>query len=154
MKHSLQFNKKTTRGVRGVSIIISYVLLILLSVSMAGLVYTFLQYRARLPAEIKCPEGTAVYLYNFTCDNFNLTIKNNGLFNISGINVKSYNSSLCNQTGDIDLIIAPNEINSAIVGGCINLKKIDILPFRKEQKGARVQRIYCNDARIITEVNC
>ncbi len=142
----------------GVSIIVSYVLLILLSITMAAVVYTFMKYKARLPTEIKCPEGVSIYLYNYSCNGeVNITIKNNGFFNISGINVKLYkNVQICNQTGDIDLIIVPNEIGEISIskGSCSNVSRVDILPFRKEIRGVKTSRIYCKDARIVQEINC
>ncbi|MEM4318602.1 MAG: hypothetical protein QW244_02165 [Candidatus Pacearchaeota archaeon] len=143
MRHLFLSNKQ------GISEIVSYVLLIMLSVSLAAMVYTFLQYRAKFPEEIKCPEGVSIYVYNLSCQDLNLILKNNGLFNISGVSIFSYNASgLCNQTlKDFSLTLAPGEIYQSSFGYCAALTKIEILPYRKE-KG---KKIFCSSAKLSQE---
>jgi hypothetical protein len=141
---------------KGISVIVSYVLLITLSVAMAGLVYTVIRYKASLPEEIKCPEGTSIFIYNYSCTaqplQLNLTIKNNGFFNVSGVNVRIFNAtSICNANFTFSPPLAPSAINIlTIPHQCTSPSRISILPFRD----VRNKRIYCSDAVIETNITC
>ena len=150
---------------RAVSLLVSYVLLILLTVSLAGLIYGFLQYRAKLPEKIECPEGVSVYVINFSCNTQNnkitFWIKNNGLWNISGINVKVYASTgVCNGPQEIEKVFGPGDLlNGDIqINGC-NPNKLEILPYiitKPEGKGPAIKgkKVYCSKARIKVDVSC
>jgi len=140
---------------KGISVIVSYVLLITLSVAMAGLVYTVIRYKASLPEEIKCPEGTSILIYNYSCSaqQLNLTIKNNGFFNVSGVNVRIFNAtSVCtNSISQFSLPLAPSAINILTISyQCTSPSRISILPFRD----VRNKRVYCSDAVIETNITC
>lgn len=150
----------------GVSLLISYVLLIMLTVSLAGLVYTFIQYKTKLPDKLKCPEGVSVFLYNFSCSDFSsfdVILKNNGLFSIDGVNLKFYNSSICfsedyfnfevSETSQISL--APSEIGLIKINeDCIGVNEIEILPFIIEKKGKEERIVYCSEADVKIKVSC
>ncbi|MEM1535219.1 MAG: hypothetical protein QXE64_01340 [Candidatus Pacearchaeota archaeon] len=152
MKLLFQGNKKKEKkdkgDKRGVSLIVSYVLLILLSVSLGGLVYTFLQYKTRMPQEIRCPEGVSVWLENYTknSDGINFTLKNIGLFNISGINIVGFNASgICNQT-TLALLTQLSPSNEILYEfRCPSITQIKILPYRTDEKG---KKIICSEALI------
>jgi archaellum component FlaF (FlaF/FlaG flagellin family) len=144
---------------KGISVIVSYVLLITLSVAMAGLVYTVIRYKASLPEEIKCPEGTSIFIYNYSCTaqplQLNLTIKNNGFFNVSGVNVRIFNAtSVCtNSIFPFSLPLAPSDITILTIdlsNQCTSPSRISILPFRYVGN----KRIYCSDAVIETNITC
>lgn len=89
----------------GVSIMVGYVLLVSLAIVMGGMLYTWM--KSYLPEEpLECPEGVSIfvndYYYNCTNSTLNLTLKNNGRFNIAGYFIHATNNS--NQTvATIDL---------------------------------------------------
>lgn len=134
---------------KAVSELVSYVLLILLSLSLAAIVYGFLQYKARIPEKVECQQGISIYIYNLTYDydlnKVNFSLKNNGLWNISGINVKIYSGfHICNFTEiDFDSPLPPGEIKHdfSIIINC-QPKKLEVLPFIKIKN----KRIYCSNA--------
>lgn len=87
-------NKKENK--KGISILVSYVLLITLAIALAAATYTFLRTYAEKPLpEEGCPEGTNIVIENYTCedDGINITIKNRGLFNVTGVFIKIGNET-------------------------------------------------------------
>jgi len=85
----LGFNNK-----KGVSIIIGYVLLIAFAVIMGAVVYSGL--RTYVPTEtVECPDGVSLFVQdsNYCGNQLNLTIRNNGRFNVAGYYVLASNSS-------------------------------------------------------------
>jgi hypothetical protein len=73
---------------RGLSEVISYILLIVVSIVMSVMVYQWL--RTYVPTgSISCPDGTSIFLKNISYDcsvakTLTLTIQNNGKFGIDG----------------------------------------------------------------------
>lgn len=171
MKHLSQYNKsykkseknKSGKNKKAVSMIVTYVLFVGLSLSLAGLVYGILKYKAKLPEEIKCPEGTSIYIVNISCGSnyINLTIKNNGFFTINGTNYVVYNMSdnelgICNQ-GNSSFILEPDNIHLLqVTVNCdmAKITKIKLLPYRIQKKDVRSYTIYCADAAIEKEPLC
>ena len=89
-KSKKRLNKK------GVSVIIGYVLLVTLAVVMGGVMYTWM--KSYVPQEsLDCPEDTSIAIrdYNYNCatNMINLTLNNNGRFNIGGYFIHVSNSS-------------------------------------------------------------
>ena len=80
---------------RGVSEIVSYVLLISISIAIAGVVFSWLRLQATPSNEIDCEEGVSLviseYYYNCTGKVLNLTLKNRGLFDIDGYVIRVNN---------------------------------------------------------------
>lgn len=65
---------------------VGYILLITLGIVMAAMAYNYL--KTYVPSDsLDCPAGTSLMLKSQTCsgDQLNLTIKNNGKFNIEGM---------------------------------------------------------------------
>ncbi len=77
---------------RGVSIVVSYVLLIVLSLSVAAWVFGWLKSNVNLIDSQECPEDVVVQISNINYDSatdlLNLTIVNKGLFDIYGYRVR------------------------------------------------------------------
>jgi len=75
---------------KAVSPMIAYVLLIVISLSIAGLVYTWL--KVQIPRQVeKCPEDVRIILTEKTCldgGKVGLTFENKGLFDIDGAYIK------------------------------------------------------------------
>lgn len=71
---------------RGISIIIGYVILITIAISLSVLVFNWLRFYVSPETEETCPEGVSLIIQDYSCANqkLNITLKNKGLFNISG----------------------------------------------------------------------
>jgi len=101
----LQDNKK------GVSEMVGYVLLVVFAVIMGGIVFAWL--KTYVPAEgLNCPDGTSLFLKELTfsdsASQLNLTVKNNGRFNIAGYFIYASNDS-SQELSVIDLSAYLNE---------------------------------------------
>jgi flagellin-like protein len=84
-------------GKKGVSEIVSYVLLISITFVIAGVVYSWLMFYVTPGKETKCEEGISLtirgYFYNCSTKQFNLTIQNRGLFDVDGYILRVNNQS-------------------------------------------------------------
>lgn len=85
------YNKK------GVSEIVSYVLLISMTLAISGVIYAWLVFYVTPGQEIKCDEGVSLtiqaYNYNCTTGELNLSLQNRGMFNIDGYLIRVNNKS-------------------------------------------------------------
>jgi len=79
MKFKMQ-NKK------GVSLMISYVLLVTVAIIMSIIVFSYLQYIANVEPVIDCKAGTSLIVEDYICEEgkISLIIRNNGRFNVKG----------------------------------------------------------------------
>lgn len=114
MRHLLQLNNK-----KGVSLVISYVLLITIAVSLSILVYNWLRFYIE-PGEVKeCKQGISVVIQDYEClvadgGSLNLTLKNKGLFNIDGFVLK-VNDRKDADIGVYTLNATGAEINTSLI---------------------------------------
>jgi hypothetical protein len=74
---------------RGLSEMVGYVLLIGIAISLSILVFIWMSRQVPSPAEY-CPEDISLYIENYRCGNgeINLSLKNMGLFNVSGFIIR------------------------------------------------------------------
>ena len=82
---------------RGVSLMVSYVILISIAIGLSIGVYVWLKDYAQLNEKIDCKEGTSLILEDYNVGGGNtisLDVKNNGLFSIDGFILTVSNSSL------------------------------------------------------------
>lgn len=99
---------------RGISEIVSYVLLIIIAMSIAVGVYAWL--KSYVPSEEerqKCPEETALSITDYECMEIagkkilSLKIENRGLFNVDGFYIRASNDSKKLPTYDLSTIDIP-----------------------------------------------
>ena len=86
--------KMKKKSKKGVSVIIGYVLLVSLAIIMGLLVYNYL--KTFVPKDgAECSEGVSIYLKEYYCDSnyLNITLKNNGRFDVSAYFIHASNSS-------------------------------------------------------------
>lgn len=71
---------------KAISLMLSYVLLIGIGVGLAIAVWGSIKYFADISPPSNCEEGTTIILKDYICNSngINLTIKNNGRFNVKG----------------------------------------------------------------------
>jgi FlaG/FlaF family flagellin (archaellin) len=165
---------------RGLSVIVGYILLIVLVISMAAIVYSWL--KTYVPKEdLKCPDEVSVFINGYECDSntLNLTIKNDGNFNIGGYFIRASNVP-DNEVATIDLsdkitsgetTLSPTGIKTLGNGNSfapndqetyrfdvssINPKiyGIEIIPIRWQEDRRRERLVSCLDARIKKALEC
>lgn len=76
---------------KGLSVVVGYVLLIVISLSLSLMVYTWMK-RSAIKPETTCPETISIMITNYECTTsskeISLTLENNGLYNIDGAIIK------------------------------------------------------------------
>tara|TARA_Y100000310_G_C20368684_1_gene662475 strand:- start:242 stop:751 length:510 start_codon:yes stop_codon:yes gene_type:complete len=94
MKLLSLLNRKNKKGV---SLLISYVLLITIAVALSVLVYNWLRFYVQDAEVEKCKEGISIVIQDYECllsdpglgeGSLNITVKNKGRFNIDGFLLK------------------------------------------------------------------
>ena len=95
LRKTIKLRKTTNK--RAVSLMVSYVLLIVISLGLAGGVYSFLKFRATIPTDEGCPVDAVLTIKSYNCNNqtkiLTLEIENRGLFNISGFFIRATNNT-------------------------------------------------------------
>lgn len=165
-KHIIINNK------RAVSEVVAYVLLIVISLSIAGMIYAWLRFYVPGP-EQKCPDNVAIVIKNDLCNvvenSINITIQNKGLFNVSGFYIY-----MSNETGALPILeptfksssrplsssergyilfespLPPDEEFDIVLSYSLNnrIEEIEIEPFRWQDKKV----VLCKDAIIREKV--
>ncbi len=82
------------RNKLGVSVMIGYVLLIGMAVVMGGVLYYWM--KSYVPQDpLECQDGTSLIVKNYSCigNQLNLTLYNNGRFNLGGYYIYTSNNS-------------------------------------------------------------
>jgi len=168
--------KKIIRGKLGVSIMIGYVLLITGAIIVGAIVYTWM--KSYVPRETpECPEGVSLFIEDLVCEqedtnwNLNLTIKNNGRFEVNGYYIKA--GKTVGQLATIDIsknLTSGGSFQSGIVlfPGALEpgnntkmryeLKEpiclIEIIPIRYEVIEGKNRLVSCGDAKVKEEFTC
>jgi FlaG/FlaF family flagellin (archaellin) len=169
---------------KGVSMIIGYVLLIVVSIVMSVLVYNWI--KTYVPSESpQCDEGASLFIQeiDYDCDNsiLNITLKNNGKFSIHGFYIR-----VSNKTEDelpaidisqnvikggvisinavvfsenIENSLTPQEGKNVIavsfnVSNLGQLSKLDIIPIRVQEINNKKRRVSCSNAIIRENLEC
>lgn len=148
---------------------ISYVILIAIAIGLSIAVYIWLKDYANVSPKIDCKDGTSLRLENYanTSSAVELTVKNNGNFNIDGLiltvgnNTKRMPIELLLPIGggtestlghyDFSTPLKPGETNEAsfLKDFDYNIKIIQIQPYIRDEKG---EIIVCEKAVIKQEV--
>ena len=89
-------SRAAVKDKRGLSVIIGYVLLIVISIVMSVIVYQWL--KTYVPKDIAtCPDGTSMFIkvvnYNCTTGVLTVTVANTGRFGIDGYFIRASNKS-------------------------------------------------------------
>lgn len=169
---------------KAISPMIGYILLISAAVVMSVIVYTWL--RTYIPkTALECPDTTSLLIKNYTCDlvdgELNLTIRNNGYFNVAGYFIRVANVS-GQELATIDLSqklksdfggvtvgnsvlfsesepgnsLTPNEevTNVFNIAGINTIYFVELTPIRLQQIENRERTVSCGKAKIKEEITC
>lgn len=88
---------------KGVSLMLSYVILIAITVSLSIAVFAWLRVVSNISPIVACEEETSVFVADYECKNnyFALNIKNNGRFNVEGFILNVGNDPLKTSTTNL-----------------------------------------------------
>jgi len=164
---------------KGVSNIIGYVLLIVITIVISTIVFQWM--KTYIPTDsLDCPESVSVFVkdhsYNCTENQFNFTLKNNGRFDIAGYFIHGTNSSeqelavidltLYNKMNSKGIVIFDNEINSLTPNNEVNnafdfsntsfgqIYSIEIIPIRYQLTNNKNRIVSCSNAKIKEVISC
>ena len=164
---------------KAVSVMIGYVLLISAAIFLSVIVYAWL--KTYVPkAALECPETTSIFIKNYLCDSdeLQITLKNNGKFNLTGYFIRATNSPE-QELATIDLSSKLSE-GGIKVGNSILFKEgnentlgpnsekthkfdlteigpiysIEIIPIRYQEQDNKIRLVSCGDAKIKEELTC
>jgi len=168
---------------KAISAMIGYILLISIAVVMSVIIFTWL--KTYIPkAALECPDTTSLFIKNYTCvegGELNLTIRNNGNFNVAGYFIRVANVS-GQELATIDLsqklksefggITIGNSIlvNESALGNSLTPNEevtnvfnitetgtiyfVELTPIRIQQTKNRERSVSCGDAKLKEEINC
>jgi flagellin-like protein len=153
---------------RGVSEIVAYVILISITLTVAGMVFAWLKFYVTPGQEVKCPDSVSLnireYFYDCVNSEINISVQNKGFFDVAGFVVRASNKiepssgiyTLNSSGGEISI----NEMKSFVFGSAktetgksisSHLTLIEVQPFII-QDGSKVycekvssQRVSCAD---------
>jgi hypothetical protein len=148
---------KNKKNKKAVSELISYVLLVVLALAMAGGVYAYLKFYAQSPLPEGPCDGISISLIDYSCENNLMTIKikNTGRFS-TFTKVKLYNS-IGEIIGEKDI----PELSAIAVGETIernidysdDVSKIEIIPFIPEKDNSgNIYTKLCPEVKIVQEI--
>ncbi|GEM_PF-3213632 len=111
--------EKISKNKKALSEIISYALLILIAIVIATAVFVWVWKLVDKPEPEKCPDGVSVVIRNFRCPpmagaaagTIELTLANQGRFNISGFVVKGSN----NPSIKAAISLNPNDLPAKLI---------------------------------------
>jgi hypothetical protein len=158
---------------KGVSLMVGYVLLITLAIVMGIVAYNWMKtYLPRDAAE--CPEGVSVFIKEYKCSNdqLNLTLKNNGRFDIEGYLIRVGNTTEAVATRDLTAGLRNLSSGEIIANGIIaylggenflkagdertsvfddiismdGINLIEITPVRLQKEGNREKLMICTNS--------
>ncbi len=129
----LKIRKLENKKKKGVSLMIGYVLLVTLAIVMGIIAYNWM--KTYLPrSTLECPDGVSILVkdanFNSSTSRLNLTLKNNGRFDINGYFIYAKNSS----TQDLAAIDLSSYLDKSFGG---NSAGNSILFFSQEVSGLK-----------------
>ncbi|MFH1151556.1 MAG: fibrinogen-like YCDxxxxGGGW domain-containing protein [Nanoarchaeota archaeon] len=172
---------QTKKNKKGLSIMIGYVLLITGVIVMSTIVYQGL--KTYVPKEVlDCPDGTSIFIKEINCiDNagnftLDLTLKNNGRFNIAGYFIRATDNinqelAIVDLSKNIDRqayqmdnmirfdpygddVMTPGDelTNTFNLDG--NIYSIEIIPTRFQEEEGKIRLASCGSAKVKEKVVC
>ncbi len=159
---------------------VGYVLLITCAIIMGVVVYQWI--KTYVPTDaLACPEGVSIFIkeHRYDCDKpeLNLTLKNNGLFNIAGYFIHATNGSE-QELAIIDLsnytLLGENMVGTVLfsMGNSFesndettnifdlsnfdlgNISSIEIIPVRFQEEEGKERFVSCGGAKVKEMLSC
>ena len=177
------------RNKKALSVMIGYILLITFGIIISVIVYSYL--KTYVPKEfVKCPEGVSLFIEEINCSedgitgnkNINITIQNNGKFNLAGYFIHGTdNASQEIATIDLSQNVTNTSLGPFIVGNSVifdrtttdtnsfipneeaihyftnltyDIVEIEIIPIRYEIKESTQRLASCGESKVWEASNC
>ncbi len=165
---------------KGLSVMIGYILLITFGIIMSIIVYSYL--KTYVPKDLlKCDEGSSLFIKEVNCSgtSLNITLKNNGKFNIAGYFIHAANNSAQEvATVDLSSKVHNDTLTGPIIMGSVVMfwttpnfllpnqektheytldhviSQIQITPVRYENEGNLQRLASCGNAKILEDLYC
>lgn len=162
---------------RGISVVIGYVLLVTFAVVMGGIIYQWM--KTYVPKDsLECNDGVSIFLKEYSCNNLelNLTLKNNGRFNVAGYFIHATNDSEQelavidlsqdiikggNKVGNMirfgfvdDNSMKPNDEKKSIFSLSSEIYSIEIIPVRFQVEDNKKRLVSCGTSKIKEKITC
>ncbi len=156
---------------KAVSLIVSYVILIVIGMSLSVLVYRWLSFRTIFEEGEKCPEGISLVIKDYDCSipyQFNVTIQNKGTFSVDGFVIRASTDPNANvgilplpsdstttpKGMNLNYVSPGGEVKLSLKNQAINwLRFIEIQPFIKKTQGSETRYIFCEQV-LKQKLNC
>jgi hypothetical protein len=168
------------RNKKGLSVVVGYVLLIVFVVFLGVVVYNWM--KTYVPQDdLNCPEGTSLFIKDYNCttnSQLNLTLKNNGKFNVGGYFIRVTNTSGVglatidlskNITSGEDFLaptgvkfggaensLPPNYDATHVfnISDYTNIYSVEIVPIRWQEEARRKRLVSCKTSIIRENLIC
>jgi len=128
--------RKTNQNKKAVSLMLSYVLLILIAFSIGILVYFWMKNISDPTGGPECPDGVSFLIRDSSCDgttnNLTVYISNKGRFNIDGFVVRGSNDA----TGDAVINLIENDNKLEARGEGLNIIESTVGPLNPNEQSA------------------
>jgi len=168
------------KGKKGISPLIGYVLLVVFAIVISSVVFQWL--RTYVPAQaMECPDGVSLFIndatFNTETKELNLTMTNNGRFNINGyfINIKNDSEQDLAVIGIANLLDEGKSSPAMEISGYVSFSlqensfepqkqathifnisveeygepySVSIIPIRRQEHRERERLVSCGDARV------
>lgn len=161
---------------------IGYVLLVSIALVMAGVVTIWL--KTYVPKDVlECPDTTSIFIKEYSCqgNELNITVRNNGNFNVAGYFIRIANVSPEQELATTDLSsklksdfggilfgnsilfseekgnsLAPNEESKNVfdITGTNTLYFVELVPIRFEEENNKQRTASCGNAKVREEITC
>lgn len=168
-----------TKKRKGVSPIIGYILLVTFVIVLGVIVYNWM--KTYVPQnDVECPSDTSIFIKEYSCnsESLNLTIKNNGKFNVGGYFIyATISASEELATKDLSIYLAENfsqlsptgvkftgelnslkpneeEIEEYNMSNAPDIYSVEIIPIRWQKEGRISRLVSCANSRIKEVVVC
>ncbi len=158
---------------------IGYVLLVVIAIVMSMIVFQFI--RTYVPKDlVKCSDGVSIFIqetkYDCDADTLEVTIKNNGRFNVAGYFIhattsdeqelatldlsgnvstggEDYRNSILFALGNENLL-STNDVKKTTFSDVYGIHKIQIIPVRFQDEEGKTRFASCGDAKVGEVLSC
>lgn len=165
---------------RGISVVVGYVLLITFVIFLGAIIYTWM--KTYVPQEeLDCPEDVSIFVKDYECgaDQLNITLKNNGKFNIGGYFIRvtdvpglglatidisqniTYGGTFLapsgvkfSGTGENTLTPNIDEEHRFDISDYYPIYSVEILPLRWQEHDEKLRVVTCKGAVISEKITC
>jgi len=176
-KKNFLFSRIFPNSRKGISVVIGYVLLITFAIVMGGIIYQWM--KTYIPKDsLECDDGVSIFVKEYSCNDLelNLTLKNNGRFDVAGYFIHATNDSsqelaVIDLSQDIikggdkvgsiirfslvdDNPMKPNDEKINLFKLSSEIYSIEIIPVRFQIEENKKRLVSCGTSKIKEKITC